>query len=178
MSDKVATAQDRSGGFRIRGGPYGGAVQPLDRPLDDVWFTRDLPVLRAIARLVDGPEHGGAPYLGQVVPASGLPKPEVVAAARALVAAGYVEALTNYAGDIVRFTGISAEARRLVGLWPTPQGEWERLLEQLAARAANSPTDVERRRWGAMADAARALGDDDGALLMAALVGGYVPRRR
>jgi hypothetical protein len=28
-----------------------------------------------------------------------------------------------------------------------------------------------------MAEAAAALGDDDGALLMAALIGGYVPRR-
>ena len=51
----------------------------LDRPLPDVWFTRDLPVLRAIARLVDAPAYGGAPYLGQVVPASGLAKAEVVA---------------------------------------------------------------------------------------------------
>jgi hypothetical protein len=153
-------------------------VNHLDRPLDDVWFARDLPVLRAIARQVDGPEHGGAPYLGQVVPASGLPKADVIAAARALVAAGYVEALTNYAGEIVRFTGISAEARRLAGLWPTPQGEWERLVEQLAVRAENAPTDVERQRWRAMADAAGALGEDDGALLMAALIGGYVPRRR
>jgi hypothetical protein len=152
-------------------------VTPPDRPLPDAWFARDLPVLRAIARLVDAPEHGGAPYLGQVVPASGLPKPEVAAAARALVAAGYVEALTNYAGDIVRFTGISAEARRLAGLWPTPQGEWERLLEQLAARAANAPTEVERQRWQAFADAAAAVGEDGGALLMAALIGGYVPRR-
>jgi hypothetical protein len=147
-------------------------------PLDDVWFARDLPVLRAIARLVDGPEHGGAPYLGQVVPASGLPKPDVVAAGRSLVSAGFVEALTNYAGDIVRFTGISAEARRLAGLWPTPQGEWERLLEQLTTRAEKAPTDVERARWRAMAEAAQALGEDDGALLMAALIGGYVPRRR
>ena len=150
----------------------------MERPLDDVWFTRDLPVLRAIARLVDGPQHGGAPYLGQVVPASGLAKPDVVAAARALVSSGYVEALTNYAGEIVRFTGISAEARRLAGLWPTPQGEWERLREQLAARAENAPTDVERGRWRSLSDAAAALGDDDGALLMAALIGGYVPRRR
>jgi DNA-binding MarR family transcriptional regulator len=153
-------------------------VSSVDRPLDDVWFTRDLPVLRAIARLVDSPEHGGAPYLGQVVPASGLAKADVTAAARALVASGYVEALTNYAGEIVRFTGISAEARRLAGLWPTPQGEWERLLEQLAARAQNAPTDVERARWQALADAAGALGPDDGALLMSALIGGYVPRAR
>jgi len=153
-------------------------VQPLDRSLDDAWFTRDLPVLRAIARLVDGPEHGGAPYLGQVVPASGLPKADVVAAARALVSAGFVEALTNYAGEIVRFTGISAEARRLAGLWPTPQGEWDRLLEQLTARAANAPTDVERARWQAFAEAAGAVGPDAGALLMSALIGGYVPRSR
>jgi DNA-binding MarR family transcriptional regulator len=153
-------------------------VTSLDSPLPDVWFTRDLPVLRAIARLVDAPAHGGAPYLGQVVPASGLAKGDVVAAARALVAAGYVEALTNYAGEIVRFTGISAEARRLAGLWPTPQGEWERLLEQLAARAQNAPTEVERARWQALADAAGALGPDDGALLMSALIGGYVPRAR
>ncbi|MGY1593223.1 hypothetical protein ACI79D_14710 [Geodermatophilus sp. SYSU D00708] len=149
-----------------------------DAPLPDVWFTRDLPVLRAIARLVDEPTHGGNPYLGQVVPASGLPKPEVAAAARALVSAGYVEALTTYAGEIVRFTGISPEARRLAGLWPTPQGEWDRLLEQLTARAQNAPTDVERGRWRALADAAAAIGPHDGALLMSALIGGYVPRAR
>jgi hypothetical protein len=153
-------------------------VTSVDRPLPDVWFARDLPVLRAIARLVDAPAHGGAPYLGQVVPASGMAKADVVAAARSLMSAGYVEALTNYAGEIVRFTGISPEARRLAGLWPTPQGEWERLREQLTARARNAPTDVERQRWRILADAAAALGDDDGALLMAALIGGYVPRAR
>ena len=151
----------------------------VDEPLPDVWFTRDLPVLRAMARLVDEPKHGGAPYLlGSVVPASGLPKAEVIAAARALVSAGYAEALTNHAGDIVRITGISAEARRLAGLWPTPQGEWDRLLEQLTSRAENAPTDVERQRWRAFADAAAAVGPHDGALLMSALIGGYVPRAR
>ena len=149
-----------------------------DRPLPDVWFTRDLPVLRAIARLVDGPEHGASPYLlGAVVPASGLPKADVVAAAKALAAGGYIEPLTNHAGDIVRITAISAEARRLAGLWPTPQGEWDRLLEQLAARAERAPTEVERARWQAFSEAAIAVGAHDGALLMSALVGGYVPRR-
>jgi hypothetical protein len=146
--------------------------------LPDTWFARDLPVLRAIARLVDAPEHGGSPYLlGAVVPASGLPKADVVVAAKALASAGYIEPLTNHAGDIVRVTAISAEARRLAGLWPTPQGEWDRLLEQLAARAERAPTEVERARWRAFAEAAAAVGDHDGALLMSALVGGYVPRR-
>ena len=150
-----------------------------DRQLDDAWFTRDLPVLRAIARLVDSSEHGNSPYLlGAVVPASGLPKAQVIAAAQALASAGYIEPLTNHNGDIVRITGISAEARRLAGLWPTPQGEWERLLEQLAARAQNAPTEVERDRWQAFGDAARAVGEHDGALLMSALIGGYVPRTR
>lgn len=148
-------------------------------PLPDTWFTRDLPVLRAIARLVDTPEHGGSPYLlGAVVPASGLPKADVVVAAKALASAGYVEPLTNHAGDIVRITAISAEARRLAGLWPTPQGEWDRLLEQATARAENAPTEAERQRWRAFADAAAAVGPDAGALLMQALVGGYVPRAR
>jgi len=78
----------------------------------------------------------------------------------------------------VRITGISPEARRLAGLWPTPQGEWERLVEQLTARAEHAPTDVERTRWRALADAATAVGADDGALLMSALIGGYVPRAR
>jgi hypothetical protein len=159
-------------------GTLDGVTSP-DRPLPDVWFTRDLPVLRAIARLVDSSEHGSSPYLlGAVVPASGLPKAEVIAAAKALVAAGYVEALTNHAGDIVRLTAISPEARRLAGLWPTPQGEWDRLLEQLAARATNAGTEVERSRWQAFAAAATAVGPDDGALLMSALIGGYVPRSR
>ena len=151
----------------------------LDRPLPDTWFTRDLPVLRAIARLVDEGQHGGSPYLlGAVVPASGLPKADVVAAAQALASAGYIEPLTNHAGEIGRCVGISAEARRLAGLWPTPQGEWDRLLEQLTARADQAPTEVERQRWRAFADAAAAVGPDDGALLMSALIGGYVPRRR
>ena len=159
--------------------PETGGVRSPEEPLPDAWFTRDLPVLRAIARLVDEPKHGGAPYLlGSVVPASGLPKAEVVAAARALASAGYIEPLTNHAGDIVRITAISAEARRLAGLWPTPQGEWDRLLEQLAARAERAPTDVERERWRAFAEAAAAVGPHDGALLMSALVGGYVPRAR
>src|SRR5215210_7150465 len=131
-----------------------------------------MPVLRAIARLLNGTKKNGNSYLGQVVPASGLPKPEVTAAARALVSAGYVEALTNYAGEIVRFTGISAEARRLAGLWPTPQEAWDRLLEQLTARAENAPTEVERQRWRALDAAARAVGEHDGALLMSALIGG------
>ena len=154
-------------------------MTPPDRPLSDTWFRRDLPVLRAVARLVDEPKHGGAPYLlGSVVPGSGLPKADVIAAAKALAAAGYIEPLTNHAGDIVRITAISAEARRLTGLWPTPQGEWDRLLEQLTARAEQAPTDVERQRWRAFADAATAVGPDVGALLMSALIGGYVPRRR
>ncbi|MCW2740277.1 MAG: uncharacterized protein JWR45_699 [Blastococcus sp.] len=152
---------------------------PPHAPLPDVWFTRDLPVLRAIARLVDASEHGNSPYLlGAVVPASGLPKAEVIAAAKALAAAGFIEPLTNHAGDIVRITAISAEARRLAGLRPTPQGEWDRLLEQLTARAEQAATDVERARWRAFADAAAAVGPDDGALLMSALIGGYVPRNR
>lgn len=155
------------------------APQPPGGLLPDVWFTRDLPVLRAIARLVDEPKHGGAPYLlGSVVPGSGLPKAEVIAAAKALASAGYIEPLTNHAGDIVRITAISAEARRLAGLWPTPQGEWERLLEQLALRAERAPTDVERQRWQALAEAAAAVGEHDGALLMSSLIGGYVPRAR
>ena len=150
----------------------------MTSPLPDTWFTRDLPQLRANARRVDAPEHGGSPYLlGAVVPASGLPKAEVVVAAKALASAGYIEPLTNHAGDIVRITAISAEARRLAGLWPTPQGEWDRLLEQLAARAERAPTEVERARWRAFSEAAVAVGDHDGALLMSALVGGYVPRR-
>src|SRR3712207_7943634 len=119
------------------------------QPLADTWFTRDLPVLRAVVRLLDEPPHGSAPYLGAVVPASGLPRPQVVSAANALAAAGYVQVLTNHAGAIVRFTSASAEARRLAGLWPTPQGEWERLLEQLAARARGALTEVERERWQA-----------------------------
>ena len=82
------------------------------------------------------------------------------------------------AGDVVRITGISGEARRLTGLWPTPQSEWDRLLEQAGARAASAMTDVERERWRAFADAAAAIGPDDGALLMSALIGGYVPRAR
>ena len=150
-----------------------------EHALPDVWFTRDLPVLRAIARLVDSSEHGNSPYLlGSVVPASGLPKAEVIAAAKALEAAGYLQVLTNHSGDIVRITAISAEARRLAGLWPTPQGEWDRLLEQLTARATHAPTDVERGRWRAFADAAAAVGPDDGALLISALIGGYIPRAR
>jgi hypothetical protein len=54
----------------------------------------------------------------------------------------------------------------------------DRLLEQVAARSSGALTEVERARWQALSDAATALGPDDGALLMSALIGGYVPRAR
>ena len=159
-------------GPAARGRETGAVTLPRPAPLPDVWFTRDLPVLRAIARLVDELASTAArpTCWARSCPASGLPKAEVIAAAQALASAGYIEPLTNHAGDIVRITAISAEARRLAGLWPTPQGEWDRLLEQLAARAENAPTEVERERWRAFADAAAAVG---GARRRAADVGAH-----
>ena len=96
----------------------------MTSPLPDTWFTRDLPVLRAIARLVDAPEHGGSPYLlGAVVPAGLGPGPGTPgqhngyldllynATARAAWISEKVEDINLLGADGINFVRVVNEAR-------------------------------------------------------------------
>ena len=123
------------------------------------------------------PSTGRALPVGAVVPASGLPKAEVVAAA-ALVGGrlrrGADQPRRRHRALHRHLAGGAAAGRALAdaagGVGPAARA---------AGRAGGEGAD--RRRAAALAGVATrppAVGADDGALLMSALIGGYVPRAR
>jgi hypothetical protein len=114
--------------------------------MEETWASRDLPVLDAVVRLLD--ESPGMMLLGQqVVERTGMDpadveravwalNPDYVILGRQLAAEGGI--------DMQCLDGVTAEARRVVGQWPTG----ERLVEQLAAgiaQAAERETDPEQK---------------------------------
>lgn len=114
--------------------------------MEDTWAKRDLPVLDAVVELFD--ECPGNWLLGQqVVERTGMDRKDVERAVSALspdyVILGQQMAADGDIGTQV-LESVTAEARRVVGQWPTGK----RLVEQLAAgiaQAAERETDPEQK---------------------------------
>lgn len=132
-------------------------------PLPDRWTTRDLPVLRAAAPILD---EGGivdsedAEFLEEV----GMPQ-EVVA--QALVALGQAEYLdvgvTQFlSGDVSAVaSGLLERGRRAVGIWPDGEAAVEQLLSALR-QAEELTADVDdktalRKASGQLASVSRSV---------------------
>jgi hypothetical protein len=115
--------------------------------MEDTWAGRELPVLDAVVRLLD--ESRSEMLLGQqVVECTGLDPDDVERAVRAL-SPDYVilgRQLAEEGGISAQcLVGVTAEARRVVGQWPTG----ESLVDQLAsgiAQAAEREADPEQKR--------------------------------
>jgi hypothetical protein len=115
--------------------------------LDDTWQNRDLPVLLEVARQADRqPQRLWLP-IGQVAEATGLPEDDVRTAAYWLSQTGLVQA-DERGYSIVAFEGISVEARKKVGLWPTPEVAADRLIAALrqAVEEAGTPEEKTKRQ--------------------------------
>ena len=113
--------------------------------LEDVWVSRDLPVLQEVARRADGQPRGLWLSLGEVAGATGLDEGDVERAAFALFDAGLVS-VDERATSIVAFTGMSSRARSLVGLWPSPETAADRLVAALEQAVDRASTPEERKR--------------------------------
>ncbi len=125
--------------------------------MEETWTSRDLPVLDAVVQLLD--ESPGGLLLGQqVVRCTGMDRADVERAVWAL-SPDYVilgQQMAAEGGiDMQCLDGVTAEARRVVGQWPTG----ESLVDQLTAgieQAAEKETDPEQKRR--LREVARGLG--------------------
>jgi hypothetical protein len=120
----------------------------------DTWGSRDLPVLDAVVTALEDAFRVNA---AEVAAATGIPADDVVKAFYALQGTytGQVQARVG-GGPSAFFLGeVTAEARRVVGQWPTA----ESIIERLAAgmtQAAEDESDPEQKRR--LAAVARELG--------------------
>lgn len=122
--------------------------------LEDMWTSRDFPVLVAVAKVLDRGDSRNI-QASQVCEATGLSQVQVFAAFDALVP-GYVggKAADSMGGrQDVFFRGLTERGRRAVGLWPS--GETVDALMEALRQAEASTDDPEEK--GAIRRAAGAL---------------------
>lgn len=121
--------------------------------MDSTWENRDLPVLAAAAEELDR-EHATDP--DTLARATGLEYEQVQRALRALSSEepSLLQVRGRASGDITVVYGLTGEARRRVGAWPTPESLAARLVEALGEAAEQTPNPQERTR---LQEAGRAL---------------------
>lgn len=114
--------------------------------MDSTWENRDLPVLAAIAEELDR-EHATDP--DTIARATGLEYEQVQRALRALSSEEppLFQVGTPRGGDISIVYGLTGEARRRVGAWPTPENLAGRIVEALSEAAERTPNPQERTRF-------------------------------
>ncbi|MGY1845526.1 hypothetical protein [Modestobacter sp. SYSU DS0875] len=139
--------------------------------LPDVWTTRDRPVLVEVVRRLD--EQDDSVPVEEVADATGLSPDEVSRAARNLLRADLVEVEFLFSGD-AEFTGVSAEALRIAGLWPDAGDAFDRLLWSLEERIAEAPPE-EKTKLAKVRDAIVGVGRDIGVEVIGAAVSGRIP---
>lgn len=113
--------------------------------LNDVWESRDFPVLREVARRADVKPTGLYLPVSEVEEAAGLSHDDVQRAAWWLLRAGLVE--VDVRGDSIKaFQGVSSEGRTRVGLWPSPDTAGDRLTAALTQAMEQASTPEEKSR--------------------------------
>jgi len=126
--------------------------------LDDVWATRDFPVLVEVTRRIDAGEPG---VLVDVVAATlGVPASEVKLAGAALERRGLVVVKGAWGDNVLSFTAVSGEAYFLTGLHPNGDDAVSALVDALRQAADLSPDPGEKSRLRALADGALGVGRD------------------
>lgn len=100
--------------------------------LEDVWASRDFPVLVEVVRRVDRGDV--MPGLSDVGTALEMPADQVKLATAALKRRGLVDTLDSAAGPM-RFKNVSGEAYLLTGLHPSADDTVDRFVEALKQAA-------------------------------------------
>lgn len=144
--------------------------------LDDQWDRRDFPVLREIVRNLDTAPDIPGPSITELAAATGLTPTAARAAAHALDDAGLIRmAWVGGGGLQSQALKISAEARRLAGVWPTPETALDRMVTALEAIAASTSDEDTRTRARKLRDALTGAGRDLGMAAARAAITGQIP---
>lgn len=130
--------------------------------MDSTWQSREVPVLTATVGLFEEAGNIGVVRVSDIAQRSGLDADDVFTSLMAMKDI-YVELHLVMAGgdpNPQMVSAVSAEARRLVGQWPTPEALTDQILEGLSS-AANAETDpVRKSKLQALADGATAVGKE------------------
>lgn len=110
--------------------------------MTETWFGRDLPVLKAVVELCDERHLVDAKHVDE---RTGMEKDQVDAALRALRDAGYFTKASGSMGRMIdTIHGVTGEARREVGQWPTPETFADQFARELERRS-ETETSPEKR---------------------------------
>jgi hypothetical protein len=122
--------------------------------LPDHWITRDLPVLRHVAHLVEVDRADEVRPEG-VAEQLGIDEDDALHSLIALHDAAYIDGLRSdtFGGKYILATGLTERGRRAVGLWPS--GESVDALVDALRQAEEATDDPEER--GALRKAASAV---------------------
>jgi hypothetical protein len=113
--------------------------------MEDTWTNRDLPVLEAIVRLLD--QGNWAVSVREVASDTSLDPADVdraITALQGLYVVDYDQFATGGDPNPWEVRQVTAEARRVVGQWPTPESLVDRLAEAFGKAAEDEP-DAERK---------------------------------
>lgn len=125
--------------------------------LEDVWATRDLPVLVEATRLVD---RGGVvvDVDGLVRGLDGIDTPDVIRALRALERRGLVQVFWTSTPGESTVTNVAGEAYVLTGLHPNGDDAASRLVDAIRQAAELVDSPEEKSRLKRLGDSAAAVG--------------------
>ena len=138
--------------------------------LDDVWASRDYPVLREITSRLDQGDRSVLPH--HLAAATGLPEEQVQLALSALERRHFIEG--SHANDkIMSVREISATAYLITGLHPDGDDALSGLISALRQAADETNDEAERGRLRKAADALAVVGRDLGVGLMTAVISRY-----
>jgi hypothetical protein len=128
--------------------------------MESTWEPRDLPVLDAVVHYFE--EHGGSlrPHVADIADLTGISAEQVARAAQALDPA-YLK-LQMMGGGPGRYIilGITDEARRAVGQWPSPEAVADRIVAELLEAANQEPDEGKRTKLRAAAETLGSFGRD------------------
>jgi hypothetical protein len=124
---------------------------------EDTWFSRDLPILEAVAAIES---EGGWPTSAGVAQRVGADAATVSVRIKALDAGGFV-AVSNYQGNGEPLdVTLLRDARQAIGQWPNVDDLFDRFVRAIEAAADDQPDEAERSRLRAVAGQLGSAGRD------------------
>ncbi|MFV2198445.1 hypothetical protein [Nocardiopsis sp. LOL_012] len=136
--------------------------------MEDTWFSRDLPVLKAVVKLADVTPFVDA---AQVDEETGMDPDQVDRALRALKDGGFfTRADGTFDRMIDTIYGVTGVARRTVGMWPTSQTMAESIVAEIEEQAETEPDETKRGWFKKTAGAVGGAGRDLSINLLAAVI--------
>jgi hypothetical protein len=127
--------------------------------VEPTWYGRDLPVLAATVSLLSEPGHAPAVQVWQIAERVKW-EPQDVFEALVALKDDYVvlQGAIRPGPGAVMVVGVTSEARRAVGQWPTPENISARLLAALQEAADRESDPAQKSRLRTAAEAVAGIG--------------------